>query len=82
MPLYNYTCPSCSTTSERLVSYDKRDEQKCDFVKRRLPIIYKKVDGEKTYSTCPFVCGTLLIREEIPLTAKMSENWAKWCSKH
>lgn len=63
MPIYNYRCPTCGATVERVVlNREHADQQRCD----------------KQCATAPETEDLpLLEREEISPTANMAHQWAQ-----
>jgi hypothetical protein len=65
--LYGYKCPKCGWEGDRLSSIAEADRQVCG-----VPI----AEGAETVA-----CDGVLVREEVPLTSRMSVQWAQWQGK-
>lgn len=65
MPAYDYTCPVCGHKEERIVRMEERDEQTCG-----RPTLDKNGSPWSDHD-----CPGKLERDEIALTARMSDQW-------
>lgn len=83
MPAYDYTCPVCGHREERIVKMEERDEQVCNrpyTLEETRELAASLVAGERIIELGQGAIGDVrcsgnLERDEIALTARMSDQW-------